>query len=173
MVFYGSAHRHPVNVRIHCVFVPIVLAGALMPFSWLHVGGLSLIWPVCASILIFYATLNRTAALSLAPLMLATAFGLDILEDHLGTAGRIGAALGAFFGGYALLFVGHAVEGRKPALFDDVWLSQVSAPLFVGAEFGRLFGLNRESFTKMEAEIARQDAQRATNSSSSTSAAST
>lgn len=173
MVFYGSAHRHPVNVLVHCLFVPVVLGGALMPASWLQIAGVSLIWPLCAAIGVGYALLDRTATLALAPVLLAVALALDVLAELLGPWARVVAALGAFFGGYACLFAGHAIEGRKPALFDDLWLSQVSAPLFVGAEIGRLFGLNRAAFAKMEAELARLDAQRATTSSSSTSAAST
>ena len=53
MVFYGSSHRHPVNVVLHLLFVPVILGtslgllGALpgpLPLGWIGAAGLLAAW---------------------------------------------------------------------------------------------------------------------------------
>lgn len=63
-------------------------------------------------------------------------------------------AAGGFFGGFALQFIGHGLEGKKPALMAyNPLVAMVTSPLFVIAELGVVFGIGKELFDKVNAEI--------------------
>lgn len=58
---------------------------------------------------------------------------------------RWGVAL--FVGGWVLLFLGHRIEGNRPAFFQGVIYFLVG-PVWVGKEFFELFGGKRGSIEK-------------------------
>lgn len=160
MTFYRFSHRNPVNVAIHMVFIPVIVCAALIAAAWwrfeiagLHVSGA---WVVTLAMLAFYFTLEKSLAAAYAPLAIALALIADRLAALPMPASGIIAAAG-FFGGYAVQFVGHAIEGRKPALFDSIWQATLTAPLFQVAEVLSLAGMHREMFEKADAEIASRE----------------
>ena len=52
-----------------------------------------------------------------------------------------GTSLGLFVGGWALQFLGHMFEGRKPAFMDDL-RGLLDGPLFLVAEVAFALGLS-------------------------------
>jgi uncharacterized membrane protein YGL010W len=161
LVMYGSCHRHPVNVAIHMVFVPIITASiflALMPVT-LPIGGLHLplAYLFAAVVFFYYLSLDVRSALALVPiagsLLLLARWGAGTLS----APWLWGLAAAGFFGGYIAQFVGHAIEGRKPALVDHPVRGVLAAPLFMGVEVSRLLGLRRALFDKVHEEILRHD----------------
>ncbi|MBV9945267.1 MAG: DUF962 domain-containing protein [Myxococcales bacterium] len=67
-------------------------------------------------------------------------------------------ASGLFVGGWALQFIGHAVfEKNKPAFFGDPYYLLVG-PVWVTAEWMRLFGLPLPEILRSEAEAPGADA---------------
>ncbi len=161
MVFYGSSHRHPVNVAFHMFGVPVIVCAGFIPFAWLRweLGAVTVTgaWLVALAGLVYYFSLDRLFAACITPVIIALVAAADYLAGTLPMKeAGIYAAVG-FFGGYALQFVGHAIEGRKPALFESLWKAMVTAPLFVVAEVFHKFGLRRELFDKVNAEIARRE----------------
>jgi len=162
LVFYGSSHRHPVNIGIHVVCVPIIMGGAMVPLGWLQgeVGGLQLsaVWLFVALVAVGASLLDGVAALFLSPILVAQAlFVTQVAHLPWTTGAAIGGAM--FVGGYLAQFVGHAIEGRPPALTERLWLAQVSAPLFVAAELARMVGLRREQWAQVDARLDELDAQ--------------
>jgi uncharacterized membrane protein YGL010W len=161
LVMYGSSHRHPVNVAIHLLFVPIITTSiflALMPVA-LPLGGihLPLAYVFAGVAFAYYLTLDVASALALVPI----AGGLLLLarwaSASLSGPWLWGLAAAGFFGGYLAQFIGHAIEGRKPALVDHPVRGVLAAPLFMGVEVSRMLGLRRQLFDKVHEEILRQD----------------
>jgi uncharacterized membrane protein YGL010W len=62
-----------------------------------------------------------------------------------------GATAGLFVGGWALQFLGHYFEGKKPAFLDDI-LGLLDGPLFLIAETAFALGLSPD----LRAEIERR-----------------
>lgn len=156
MVFYAASHQHPVNIAIHVVCVPLILFGATVPLGWLPLGegGLTAAHVFLALAAVGYALLDWGLALGLLPVLVLIGVGVQAVAGLPGTtAALIGA--GTFLGGYLAQFVGHAIEGKKPALFDNFLLAQVSAPLFVVAEVAQKLGLRKALFARVEAELSR------------------
>jgi uncharacterized membrane protein YGL010W len=60
-----------------------------------------------------------------------------------------GAAAGLFVGGWALQFLGHYFEGRKPAFLDDL-RGLLDGPLFLVAETAFALGLSPELREEVE-----------------------
>ena len=161
LVMYGSSHRHPINVAIHLVFVPIITGSlflALMPIA-IPVGAVHvpLAYVFAAVALVYYFSLDIRSSLALIPI----AGGLLLLAQWaahvLPSPWLWGIAATGFVGGYLAQFVGHAIEGRKPALVDNPVRGVLAAPLFMGVEVSRMLGLRRALFDKVHAEIVRRD----------------
>ena len=136
MSFYAAYHQDARNKATHFVGVPMIIFGLFIALGWarIEIGGVTL-----------------TAAMLLAAVVLAWYFLLDVplaaamlivnalllyLAD-LVSAQPIGVGtiwfLVFFGGGWVIQLVGHAFEGRKPALADNFFQIFV-APIFLAAE---------------------------------------
>src|SRR5438045_9128587 len=62
----------------------------------------------------------------------------------------LGSGIGMFVVGWAIQFVGHHYEGRKPAFVDDV-SGLIVGPLFVVAELAFMLGMRHELKEQIEA----------------------
>jgi uncharacterized membrane protein YGL010W len=161
LVMYGSSHRHPVNVAIHLVFVPVIIGSiflALMRVA-LPLGGtkIPLAYVFAGVTFVYYLSLDVRSALALVPIAGGLLFLARWASASLPASWLWGIAASGFFGGYIAQFIGHAVEGRKPALVDHPIRGVLAAPLFMGVEVSRMLGLRRELFDKVHEEIVRQD----------------
>ncbi|GAA6141073.1 Mpo1-like protein [Hydrogenophaga sp. 5NK40-0174] len=150
---YAAYHRDERNIATHMVGVPlIVLAIATLlsrPVLW--EGPFLPLTPafvVAAAILLFYCLLNAGLAIVMGlALALALAGASWIARQE--TVWWLSAGIGTFVVGWAIQFVGHLYEGRKPAFMDDV-RSLLIGPLFVMVEWLNKLGLYRGVFQEME-----------------------
>ena len=156
LVSYAAGHRHPLNVAIHIVFVPVISWSAFLGLSLLPLSalGVPFVWWVAAAIFAYYLTLDRVTTAILAPFAIAILASLGPAAELLGSAAPWVAAAG-FLGGYAIQFAGHAVEGSMPALVDDKLAGMLAAPLFLAVEIGGKLGIRRELYDRIEAEAGR------------------
>ncbi|MGH6915487.1 MAG: DUF962 domain-containing protein [Geminicoccales bacterium] len=136
MSFYAAYHQDGRNKASHFIGVPMIILSLFIPLAWLRmdIGGVPLTAAMLFAgvVLIYYFVLDVPLALA----MLAVNAGLI-------WAGHQIAALGAghgwawfgvlFIGGWIIQLVGHAFEGRKPALADNLFQIFV-APIFLAAE---------------------------------------
>jgi uncharacterized membrane protein YGL010W len=145
MSFYAAYHQDARNKATHFVGVPLIMLAILVPLSWLelelfglHITGAMLL---SAAVLIYYFLLDVPLALA----MLAVIAGLLALAEliaGLGTAAGWIWFAALFVGGWALQLLGHAFEGRRPALVDN--FTQVFvAPIFLAAEVAFALGLRQ------------------------------
>ena len=119
---YGESHQNPVNKAIHWFCIPLIVTSTLGllqsvpdPFGTpaLHWGTL-----VVLGALAFYATFSTTIALGMA---VVGALALSI-NGWLEASGLplLWISMGTFALAWAVQFVGHEIEGKKPSFLHDV-----------------------------------------------------
>lgn len=139
---YGEYHRDPRNVATHIVGIPMIVLAVVVVLSrpvWLPVN-LAMVASVAAGL--FYLRLDLRLGLAMAA-FLALCVWIGLTLARLPTGQWLAWGGGLFVVGWAIQFVGHYFEGRKPAFFDDI-KSLLIGPLFVAAELAFMLGLRRE-----------------------------
>ncbi|HVK31820.1 MAG TPA: Mpo1-like protein [Burkholderiaceae bacterium] len=142
MTKYAAYHRDRRNIATHFVGIPLIVfaVGGLLARPAFTLGGLALtpaalLWALSALWYLSRGNLALGVATSLVNLLLIlSALPLGQLD----TAAWLAWSLGAFAVGWAIQFIGHYYEGRKPAFVDDI-RGLLVGPMFVVAE--ALFGL--------------------------------
>ena len=136
MSFYAAYHQDARNKATHFVGVPLIMLAILIPLSWLRIDvagfGITAAMLLAAAVLAYYFILDVPLALA----MLVVIGALIWLAESIAPSGSAQgwAWFGALFvGGWILQLVGHAFEGRKPALVDNLFQIFV-APIFLAAE---------------------------------------
>ncbi|MES2700561.1 MAG: Mpo1-like protein [Pseudomonadota bacterium] len=149
---YAAYHRDRRNVATHLVGIPLIVLAVVVLLSrpaW-PVGDIALTPAMILSVAaaLFYLRLDLRFGLVMAGL-LALSCWLALPLAALATAVWLGWGVGLFVAGWAIQFVGHAFEGRKPAFVDDL-KSLLVGPLFVVAEVAFVMGMRRA----LQAELA-------------------
>jgi len=154
---YAASHQHPFNIFVHMIGIPTIMLGALIPLTWATVewGGVSfnIAHVLVFGFFLFYLTLDKIFAIVfLLIALLVTQLAAHIGEKAMATSGTIAAI--AFFGGYALQFVGHAVEKSMPVLVKHPIQANLAAPFFTVVELFKILGLRDDLFEEVQAQIA-------------------
>lgn len=154
---YAANHQHPVNIRAHLVGVPNIMLGMFIPMSLLSfsVGDITINGAMIAvlGLTLFYLSLDVVFALVFAVYSSLVAWAATVLGEQAWWV-SVPVASTCFFGGYALQFWGHAVEGRPPVLLKHPIEANMSAPLFVLVELFKILGLRDAMFNDMKRRIA-------------------
>jgi len=136
MSFYAAYHQDARNKATHFVGVPMIIFGLFIALGWARIEALGVTLTaamlLAAVVLIWYFLLDVPLALA----MLVTNGVLLYLANLVSVQPIATGALWflAFFGGgWVIQLVGHAYEGRKPALVDNFFQIFV-APIFLAAE---------------------------------------
>jgi len=130
---YAIAHRHPVNKAIHWICVPLIMWSVVAAlWAWTPVAAVTLV--VLA--LGFYVVLSLPLAIGM---MGVTAMMLAPLP-WIAPRPLLIAALVVFVGAWIGQFVGHHVEGRRPAFLEDVTYFLVG-PAWLLADLYRRLGV--------------------------------
>jgi len=155
MVQYAHYHRDRRNILMHVVGIPLIVMslGMLLVHPvwslgdfWFTPAGviwfLSSLWYVTrGSLLLGLATVLVNGALMWAAYRTSVWvawLGWPALENH--PVWVLG--VGVFIVGWAIQFIGHWFEGRKPAFVDDV-VGLMIGPMFVVGEVLMAFGFLR------------------------------
>lgn len=153
---YAAAHRHPVNVAVHMVGIPVIMFGVLIPLTWVTIGidgfEASLAWLVVAGFFLFYMTLDALFALVFLAFALVMTWLAGLVGDlPIRVSGSIAAA--AFVGGYLAQFIGHAIEKSPPVILKHPVQANLAAPFFTVVEAFKLLGLRDELFVEIQKRI--------------------
>jgi len=153
MSIYAAYHRDRRNKATHFVGVPAIVFAILIPMSWVEIGaGVTLAQVFVVAVLAYYILLDALLALATMVAVAALLYAAESAAAKGAASGWIW--FGIFFaGGWALQLVGHAVEGRKPALADNLFQIFV-APIFLVAEVFFALGLKRDVRKKIEERLA-------------------
>jgi uncharacterized membrane protein YGL010W len=136
MAVYAACHRDARNRATHFVGVPMIMLAILVPLSWpgFQAGGFSITAAMllAAAVLAYYFVLDVPLALGMLAVLVALLWLAELIASLGARQGWTWFAV-LFAGGWALQLAGHAFEGRKPALVDNLFQIFV-APIFLAAE---------------------------------------
>jgi uncharacterized membrane protein YGL010W len=134
---YAAVHRSGRNKATHFVGIPLIVFSLLLILSlWrVHPGGreVSMALVVAIVAVLGWMALDLGIGLIMAALMAPTWYGAEALAGALGPSSAVVAFLVLFVGGWALQFLGHHYEGKRPALLDNIFQGFIG-PMFLVAE---------------------------------------
>jgi uncharacterized membrane protein YGL010W len=142
---YAAYHHDRRNKATHFVGVPLVTFALFVALGWFRfvpapdlplLSGAALFYLV---VFLYYLCLDWKVALLQAPLTLALLYVADRVSLWPYTESLL-VFLTAFVGGWVVQLLGHAFEGRRPALVDNL-LQVFNAPLFLTLEVLHLLGI--------------------------------
>ena len=147
---YAEYHRDKRNIATHYVGIPMILVGTQSALARVGIGPLNAAVGATALATRYYRQLDPTFGAAMGAVLGATCAAGTTLAT-LPFPLWAGATAGLFVGGWALQFLGHYFEGRKPAFLDDI-MGLLDGPLFLVAETAFAVGLAPE----LRAEIERR-----------------
>jgi uncharacterized membrane protein YGL010W len=127
---YGQYHRDPLNKAIHWVCVPLILWSVL---GMLWAASPIAAWMAIAAATLFYVFLSVPLAIGMLVIVAAMAWPLTLLGDRLLVVSMV-----TFAAAWVGQFIGHAIEGRKPAFVDDLRSFLVAPAWLLGDLYRRL-----------------------------------
>lgn len=152
---YAAYHRDPRNIATHFVGIPMIVLGVttLLSAPSLMVGplpvNLALLLALASSL--FYFRLDMRFGMVMAVVLGASlAVGQWIAAQN--TAIWLMTGGGLFVAGWAIQFLGHYYEGKKPAFVDDV-VGLLVGPLFVVAEVAFALKMRLELQSAIDAGV--------------------
>ena len=142
---YSEDHRNPTNVLIHWICVPLIL-WTVIALLWIvpvpeSIGRTGL-WAGAAMFgaMMFYLRLSRALAFGMLAAFVLLGVVTEGLFRALGPMQLMWLAIGVFVGAWIAQFVGHHVEGRRPAFFTDLAYLLIG-PAWIVAKLMRKLGI--------------------------------
>lgn len=146
MAMYSAYHRDARNKATHFIGVPAIAFSLLVPmamvrFADLDSYSLTLATLFALAVMIYWIVLDPPFGVATAAIFVPAVWLADWVAQQGGlTAWTTFGIL--FVGGWIVQLVGHAFEGRKPALVDNL-LQIFIAPIFLVAAVGFALGLRK------------------------------
>ena len=145
---YAEYHRDKRNIATHFVGIPMILVGTQSALARIGIGPLNAAVAATGVATKYYRALDPTYGAAMGAVLGATC-GIGSVLAALPTPLWVGATASLLVGGWAMQFLGHYFEGRKPAFFDDI-KSMLDGPLFLVAEAAFALGLSPELRKEIE-----------------------
>lgn len=143
---YAADHRNPTNRAIHWVCVPVIMWAVIAALwtippvlpQWFRPG----LWSVLAmfATFLFYHRLSRKLAYAMAAVFVVSGAIAWALYRALGARGLLILAIVLFVLGWIGQFIGHAIEGRRPAFLTNV-VQLLIGPAWLVGKLLRRFGI--------------------------------
>lgn len=142
---YSEDHRNPTNVVIHWICVPIIVWTVIALLWVLPVPaflGRPGFWAGLAMVaaLAFYLRLSRVLCAGMFVLFVALGLITEGLYRVLGPATLLWTAIAVFVVAWIAQFVGHHIEGRRPAFLTDLAYLLIG-PAWIVAKLLRRLGV--------------------------------
>lgn len=146
MAFYAAYHQDARNKATHFIGVPMIVFSLMIPLGRLRadIDGftISAALVVSSLLLLYYLALDVPLGLAMIAVFALMLWGAEPLSQAAFLA-SLAWFLALFIVGWALQLWGHAFEGRKPALVDNLFQIFV-APIFLAAEVFFALGYKSE-----------------------------
>ena len=142
---YAEDHRNPTNVLIHWICVPLIL-WTVIALLWVAPVPAALgrpgFWAGIAMVaaLSFYLRLSRVLCLAMFVAFVVLGGITELLYRQVGPTALLWLAIGVFVAAWIAQFVGHHVEGRRPAFFTDLAYLLIG-PAWIAAKILRRMGV--------------------------------
>ncbi|MGQ0585004.1 MAG: Mpo1 family 2-hydroxy fatty acid dioxygenase [Reyranella sp.] len=145
---YASVHRDWRNKATHFVGIPLIVFSLLLILSLARFEAGGRDWTVSLAVAIVAVLAWMALDLGIGILMglvIAPAwYAAVILASALGSPSAVWVAFTVLFvGGWALQFLGHHYEGKRPALLDNIFQGFIG-PMFLVAEILVVMGRRRD-----------------------------
>jgi uncharacterized membrane protein YGL010W len=150
---YAAYHRDPRNIASHFIGIPLIVVAVAVLLSrpqWVG-GWVSPAVPVALASALFYLRLEVRLGVLMTVLLGLCVWAGQVLAQQ-STLVWLASGIGMFVVGWAIQFVGHHYEGRKPAFVDDV-TGLIVGPLFVVVELAFLLRLRHDLKEQIEARV--------------------
>jgi len=149
---YSLSHQNPTNILLHKICVPTITF-TVYAMLWslpifpknirniISIDQVALLNPslILVPILAFYWNLSPPMAISMATIFLVVIILLILMEKNHVRIFRL--ALILFIIAWIGQFIGHEIEGKKPAFFKDLQFLLIG-PLWTLAHVFRFFGID-------------------------------
>ena len=129
---YGEFHRNPANKAIHWVCVPLIVWSVL---AALWTVSPPAVYVTIGVMTVFYLWLSLPLALGMLGVMALMVWPLTLLGSH-----ALIVSIAVFVAAWIGQFIGHILEGRKPAFLEDV-RSLLIGPAWLLADLYRRLGI--------------------------------
>lgn len=127
---YGEFHRNFANKAIHWVCVPLIV-WSLLGMLW-SVSSIVACIAIAAS-MAFYAWLSLPIAAGMLGVIALMVYPLTLLGSR-----ALVVSVGVFVAAWIGQFIGHVLEGRKPAFMEDLRSLLVGPAWLLGFVYRRL-----------------------------------
>jgi uncharacterized membrane protein YGL010W len=148
---YAEYHRDRRNIATHFVGIPMIVVSveALLARAQFSLGGYQLSAAVVLSLLavLFYLRLDLRFGFGMASVLTFALVAGNAIASRSFTA-WLATSVGLFAVGWAVQFLGHHYEGKKPAFVDDI-IGLLIGPLFLVAEVAFGLGLRSELYAEI------------------------
>src|SRR5688572_18195155 len=153
MAMYTAYHLDTRNKLMHFIGVPAIAFSLLVPLAMIRIGALggleiSVAMLFALAVMIYWIALDPPLGLATTLVFVPFVALAESLALHSSALAWSVFAL-CFVGGWIVQLVGHAFEGRRPALFDNL-LQILIAPLFLVAEIAFALGLCKPLHASVE-----------------------
>ena len=142
---YSDDHRNATNVLIHWICVPLIVWTAVA-LLWVvpvpAILGRPGFWAGMAmfAALVFYLRLSRPLCAGMFVLFVVLGLITEALHREIGPSNLMWLAIGVFVLSWIAQFIGHHIEGRRPAFFTDL-VYLLIGPAWIVAKILRRFGV--------------------------------
>jgi uncharacterized membrane protein YGL010W len=146
MAMYSAYHRDGRNKATHFVGVPAIAVSLLIPMAMVRFAdlgsySLTLATLFAVGVMIYWIVLDLPFGVVTAAIFVPGVWFADWAAQQ--SVAMAWALFGILFvGGWIIQLVGHAFEGRKPALVDNL-LQGLIAPVFLVGEVAFALGLRK------------------------------
>jgi len=145
---YASIHRDARNKATHFIGIPMIVFSLLLAFTqWQfpvagHPTSAAAVLAVLA--VLGWMALDLWIGVAMVVIMLVMWYAAEALAGALGTPSAVWIGFAALFVvGWALQFLGHHYEGKRPALIDNLFQGFIG-PMFLVAEIMVVNGYRRD-----------------------------
>jgi uncharacterized membrane protein YGL010W len=153
---YAAVHRDARNKATHFVGIPTIVFSLLLVLAlWqIPLGGAVVSGALAVGIVgvLGWIALDFGIGLVMAAIMAPLWLLAEELARQLGITGTWALFAALFVGGWALQFLGHHYEGKRPALLDNLFQAFIG-PMFLVAETMVALGWRRDLDDAMHASV--------------------
>jgi uncharacterized membrane protein YGL010W len=148
LVSYADYHRDKRNIATHFVGIPMIVIGTQSALARIGIGPVNAAAAATGLATRYYRAIDPRYGADMGAALTAT-YGIGTGIAALPAPLWAGATAGLLVGGWALQFLGHYFEGKKPAFMDDL-RGLLDGPLFLVAETAFALGLSKELREEVE-----------------------
>lgn len=154
--FYAAYHQKSLTRSSHFIGIPLLIFSLMIFLGFFHLvvpGVMDLSFAEIATVvlLVYYYYLNWRLAMPLTVILLILLWLANLVSRHGPDSVSLWTFIITFVLAWIVQLVGHFIEGKRPALMDNLWQALI-APLFLIAEVFFLAGYLQDLKQQIEGE---------------------